>query len=146
MLGLNSGSISMKVGWGATCRRIYNVSYTRIDVASVVGQRSGTLIGVDPQITHKSKPALIANFSYSDVWHEALQTTILIPVSYANVQNFTLRNIQGDAGSISLVGHSAEYGVSGFHFHNVSVGGKLLASTKDLAKVVFASDVTFSPV
>eukprot|EP01047_Picozoa_sp_COSAG01_P007554 COSAG01_NODE_288_length_19394_cov_29.544960_11_plen_240_part_00 len=145
MLGLNSGSISMKVGWGATCHRMYNVFYSHIDVASVVGQRPGTLIGVDPQITHKSKPALIANFSYSDVWHEQLRTTILIPVSYANVRNFTLRNVRGAAGAISLVGHSTEYNISGFHFHNVSVGGKLLASTQDLAKVVFASDVTFNP-
>ena len=76
--------MAMKVGWGATCHTMANVEYLRIDIVNnkmaLPGNGAGTLIGVNPRITHTDKPVLITNFSYTDIWYVRRANTTLPPV------------------------------------------------------------------
>merc|ERR1712216_818637 len=83
MLGYSSGSMALKVGWGATSHKIRDVAYERIDIVNNKQINHGTLIGVNPRITHQGKPAVVANFTYSDIWYEHQNINIGIPVSFA---------------------------------------------------------------
>ena len=149
MLGYSSGSTALKVGWGATCHKMSDVTYERIDIVNNKQINHGTLIGVNPRITHEGKPAVVANFTYSDIWYERQAISIGIPVSFANVQNLTLSNLRGESGnwsSISLIGASEQYSIDDIHFHNVTLDGRLLTE-KALGEGMvakFAEHLTFS--
>ena len=63
----------MKLGWGATARRIYNVSYTNIDIVDAkwthIGAHSSA-IDVQLKITHPANPVVVSNVSWTNVTFE----------------------------------------------------------------------------
>jgi len=70
MVGLNAGSDSIKLGWGTTSRRMYNMRWENIDVVNYCPEGCGTpsarvqagrIIGFDLYITHRLNPSVVSN-------------------------------------------------------------------------------------
>ena len=70
MVGLNAGSDSIKLGWGTTSRRMYNMRWENIDVVNYCPEgcgtpsarvRGGRIIGFDLYITHRLNPSVVSN-------------------------------------------------------------------------------------
>lgn len=152
MVGYNSGSISLKVGWGATCRRIFNISYTNIDIINNKrpggDMYHGAVIGFDLEITHISHPVSISNISYTNVRYENQALFVKATGGFATIRNVYFNNItaeQGDFSSLTVVGNSSKYDIEGVLFKNVRVGGKLVThdALNHGMKVAYAKNITF---
>ena len=78
MVGLNAGSDSIKLGWGTTSRRMYNMRWENIDVVNYCPEGCGTpparvqagrIIGFDLYITHRLNPSVVSNVCVCSLPH-----------------------------------------------------------------------------
>jgi hypothetical protein len=151
MLGFNSGSMSLKVGWGSTARHMGNISYDQIDIVNNQARIGGmgNIIGFDIEITHSNAPVLISNFSFSNIRYDEQAIQLVIPHGYAKIRGVSFTNVSGEKGnfsSIGLNGASDEWNIANVAFNNVRVGGELVTEKALSGGMVakHAENITFS--
>ena len=151
VVGLNPDyDISLKLGWGAAARRIYNVSYSNIDLIDLYPvSRPGDVINLYLTLVHRDKPVEVTNISFTNITFDKQGIKVDMPHGYAHVKGVRFENIRGQRGnfsSIELSGHSDEYGIDDVLFRDVYLGGRLLtaeSAAADGMKVAFARGVRY---
>ena len=90
----------MELGWGAAARRIYNVSYSNIDLIDLYPvSRPGDVINLYLTLVHRDKPVEVTNISFTNITFDKQGIKVDMPHGYAHVKGVRFENLVGQRGN-----------------------------------------------
>lgn len=143
---------AVEIGYETRCEQITNILFEDIDIIHVV---SGASLSI-----HLGDRAHVSDVIYRDIRVEDArgitvemfikETQYTKDTVRGSISNITIDGLSLDAASfhgLALTGYDAEHNISGVHFKNVFVGGKILPNDKMKSlKAAHATNITWDGV